>query len=118
MPVKVTAQSLLNGHVMPRTPHLYLNSVIWRTELSRATSQKSLKDPWRSGMVVASMASLRAPTPASSVTRRSLSKFMLAPLVTATAETPCIRPELRSVGLCQKTQSVRAHVGLAHNCDS
>lgn len=42
-----------------------------------------------SGMVVASMASRRAPTCASSLTSRSRSKFMLAPLATATTVSPC-----------------------------
>lgn len=53
----------------------------------------SEKAPGRSGMVLASMASCLAPTSASSDTSRRRSKFMLAPLVTATTVEPCLQVE-------------------------
>ena len=49
---------------------------------------KRLKAPGSSGMLVAIMTSRRAPTSARSLTIRSRSKFMLAPLVMATTVCP------------------------------
>ena len=68
---------------------LYLNSVIWMSVSAKATSMKFLKEPVHSGMVVTKIASCLAPTAARSATMRSLSKFMFAPLVTATTVLPC-----------------------------
>lgn len=90
-------------------PYLYLNSVSWMpagpggaTPASplplldavaaaalEMVSTKREKAPARSGMVVVSVASVRAPTLASSETRRSRSKLMLAPDVMATTVLPC-----------------------------
>ncbi len=64
--------------------HLYLNSVTDWLVSARAVSMKPLKEPGLSGMVVASMASFKAPMSASSETKRSRSKFMFAPLVITT----------------------------------
>ncbi len=72
-----------------RAAHLYLNSVIWMSVPSSAAATNAANAPGRSGMLVAKMASARAPTLASSATSARRSKFMLAPLVTATAATPC-----------------------------
>eukprot|EP00951_Prasinocladus_malaysianus_P008674 scaffold63137_cov37-Prasinocladus_malaysianus.AAC.1 len=65
----------------------YLNSVkSTEASVSVTTRTKSRKLPGRSGMVEASMTSVLAPTSANSDTSRSRSKFMLAPLVTATTQ--------------------------------
>mmetsp|Transcript_30774 Transcript_30774/g.68187 ORF Transcript_30774/g.68187 Transcript_30774/m.68187 type:complete len:255 (-) Transcript_30774:1008-1772(-) len=69
--------------------YLYLNSVTgMSTPALASTLMKSRKAPGCSGMVVVRVASVRAPTLASSETRRSRSKLMLAPLVTATTVLP------------------------------
>ena len=69
--------------------NLYLNSVTDWLVSARAVSMKPLKEPGLSGMVVASMASFKAPMSASSETKRSLSKFMFAPLVITTTVFSC-----------------------------
>ena len=58
-----------------------MNSVTWRLPSSR---QNSRKLPGRSGMVTASTASRCSPSSARSATKRSRSKFMLAPQAMAT----------------------------------
>ena len=91
VPSPATATSYaLDTHAIPALrPHLYLNSVTWMSVSPSAASTKARKAPGCSGMVTANMASRLAPMSASSETRRRLSKFMLAPLVTATTVLPC-----------------------------
>eukprot|EP00983_Pelagomonas_calceolata_P075423 1153010-Pelagomonas_calceolata.AAC.1 len=86
---------LRDGGAAPLSPashthtHLYLNSVTLMAPCTVATEMNLWKAPRCSGMVVTRVASVVAPTLASSATRRRRSKFMFAPLVMATTVLPC-----------------------------